>query len=507
MTHRTARAWLRRWLWRREIVPFLPALLLCGTWLGGEAVLVGAAVLIPAVFAVLSPPGAAARVTVQDGVTGLPLKPALIEALDTAFAEALRSGRTTVAFAIGIDDIAEIEARHGLHVAEEVQRRVGERIATMLRRGDTVARIETGLFGVAFGPVLRADLETAIQVAGRIQTAVREPILAETARVHVTCSVGFCLGTRAPRPAGEAALAAALDALDEARASGPGAVRAFSAERPREKARRAELETEAAAALENGQIRPWFQPQISTDTGAVSGFEALARWEHPARGVLTPKDFLPALTAAGQVERLGEVMLFHGLTAMQAWERAGCNVPALGVNFAAEELRNPRLAEKLAWELDRFDLKPERLTVEILETVMVDASDDSITRTIAALAGMGCRIDLDDFGTGNASLAALKRFSVRRIKIDRSFVINVDEDRDQQLMVTAILSMAERLGLETLAEGVERVGEHAMLAQLGCGHVQGYGIARPMPFEDTIGWMQRHAEKLKETPTVTRRAV
>lgn len=506
MTHRTARAHLRRWLWRREIVPVLPALLLVGFWLGGEAALVAAAVLVPALCAVLSPPRPA-RVTVEDGVSGLPLKATLVEALEAAFAEAPRSGRAIVAFAIGIDDFAELEARHGLNLAEEAQRRVAERVATALRRGDIVARLGPGLYGAAFGPAARADLETAIQVAGRIQTAVREPILAGPARVHLTCSVGFCLGTRAPRPSGDAALSAALDALEEARASGPGAVRAFSAERPRDRARRAELEAEAVAALENGQIRPWFQPQISTDTGAVSGFEALARWEHPARGALTPKDFLPALTATGQIERLGEVMLFHGLTAMQTWERAGCKVPSLGVNFAAEELRNPRLAEKLAWELDRFGLAPERLTVEILETVMVDASDDTITRTIEALARIGCRIDLDDFGTGNASLAALKRFSVRRIKIDRSFVINVDEDRDQQLMVTAILGLAERLGLETLAEGVERVGEHAILAQLGCGHVQGYGIARPMPFEDTIGWMQRHAEKLKETPTVSRRAV
>lgn len=506
MTVRTARARLRRWLWRREIVPFLPALLLAGFWLGGEAVLFGAAALVPALFGLLAPP-APARARAADGVTGLPLKPALIEALDLAFAEAPRSGTTTVAFAVGIDDFAEIEERHGLRAAEEVQRRAGERIATMVRRGDTVARLGPGLYGVAFAPVPRADLETALQVAGRIQNAVREPILADTARVHVTCSVGFCLGARAPRPEGEAALAAALDALGHAQASGPGAVRAFTAGWPRERARAEALEAEVAAALENGQIRPWFQPQISTDTGAVSGFEALARWEHPGRGVLTPKDFLPALTASGQIERLGEVMLFHGLTAMQAWDRAGYGVPALGVNFAADELRNPRLAEKLAWELDRFGLAPGRLTVEILETVMVDASDDTITRSIEALARLGCRIDLDDFGTGNASLAALRRFSVRRIKIDRSFVINVDEDRDQQLMVTAILGLAERLGLETLAEGVERVGEHAILAQLGCGHVQGYGIARPMPFEDTIGWMQRHAEKLKETPAVGRRAI
>ncbi len=123
----------------------------------------------------------------------------------------------------------------------------------------------------------------------------------------------------------------------------------------------------------------------------------------------------------------------------------------------------------------------------MLETVIARSDNDTITRNISRLAELGCGIDLDDFGTGHASIANIRRFSVARIKIDRSFVTRVDSDRDQQQMLTAILEMAERLDIETLAEGVETVGEHALLAQLGCGHVQGYGIARPMPFE-------RHAE-------------
>jgi diguanylate cyclase (GGDEF)-like protein len=502
------RAFVRRWLLRREAVPFLPAVLLAGVWYGGLMVLVVSAVLFPLVFAVLGTSRSIARRNLaRDGLTGLAMRETLLAALDEVFAEGPRGGRTTAAFAIAIDDYAEIVGRHGTHAAEEVQRRTGERLAAAVRRGDTVARLGDGLFALAFGPVLRADLETAVEAAARFQAAVREAVPVEGGRVHLTCSVGFCLAARAPRPSGEAALAAAIEALEEAQGTGPGAIRAYSAARPGEAARREALASEAVAALEGGQIRPWFQPQISTDTGLISGFEALARWEHPDRGVLPPRQFLPLLAEAGQIERLGEVMLFHSLTALRSWDRAGLKVPSVGVNFSADELRNPRLAEKLAWELDRFDLTPDRLTVEILETVMADASDDSVTRTIGALSRLGCRIDLDDFGTGHASIAALRRFKVGRIKIDRSFVINVDEDRDQQLMVAAILSLAERLGLETLAEGVERVGEHAILAQLGCGHVQGYGIARPMPFEETIGWAERHAARVAAAPEVSRRAV
>ena len=129
-----------------------------------------------------------------------------------------------------------------------------------------------------------------------------------------------------------------------------------------------------------------------------------------------------------------------------------------------------------------------------------------IVRNIAALARLGCGIDLDDFGTGHAGITNIRRFSVRRLKIDRSFVTHVDEDREQQKIVSAILSLAERLGLETLAEGVETPGEHAMLAQLGCGHVQGFGIGRPMPFEQTVDWITSHRARHPAPPKIGHRA-
>lgn len=199
---------------------------------------------------------------------------------------------------------------------------------------------------------------------------------------------------------------------------------------------------------------------------------------------------------------MGEVILYHALSALVRWDRAGLSVPTVAVNFSAQELRNPKLAEKLKWELDRFDLEPRRLSIEILENVVAETDNDVVVANIAALAKLGCGIDLDDFGTGHASITSIRRFTVRRIKIDRSFVTKLDEDREQQKMVAAILSMAERLGLETLAEGVETPGEHAMLAQLGCGDVQGFGIARPMPIDDTMEWIARHRIKLGTMPKI-----
>jgi EAL domain-containing protein (putative c-di-GMP-specific phosphodiesterase class I) len=223
------------------------------------------------------------------------------------------------------------------------------------------------------------------------------------------------------------------------------------------------------------------------------------------RGVLAPAEFLPTIMNTGLSERLGELMLVQALSALRGWDKGGQNVPSVAVNFSKEELRNPSLAAKLKWELDRFDIAAERLTVEILESVVAHADNDVVVQNIAALAKMGCRIDLDDFGTGHASIANIRRFSVDRIKIDKTFVRHVDTDQSQQQIVSAILSMAERLGLETVAEGVESIGEHANLSQLGCTCVQGFAIACPMPLEATGDWITKHRAKLATTPKVNRR--
>jgi EAL domain-containing protein (putative c-di-GMP-specific phosphodiesterase class I) len=255
-----------------------------------------------------------------------------------------------------------------------------------------------------------------------------------------------------------------------------------------------------------GQVRAHFQPQLSTDSGAVSGMEALARWHHPERGCLTPGDFLPVLEGTDHMATLGAAMLDQALLALKAWDRAGFQVPSVSVNLSAEELRDPELPERLAWALDRRGLTPARLTVEVLESVVAWDDDDIIVRNLRRIAQMDCRVDMDDFGTGNASITSIRRFALRRLKVDRSFVRGVDTDREQQKLVTAILSLAEQLGLETLAEGVETPGEHAMLAQLGCAHVQGYGIARPMPVEDVPAWLAQQRDRLAQALRIGVRA-
>lgn len=508
LTPENLRAILRRMLSGPQVLAFLPAMVLGAFWIGGEGALVIVALGVP--LLVLLAGGFERLSGHSDGpldpTTQLPLQETLQARTEDALTVANVRGLKTAFFLLQIEDLATLRSRFGSDVEQQILKFCADRLRGALREGDVLGWMGEGTFGICLRAVANFDLERAVQLATRLQDTVEEPISLGGPAIYVSSAVGFCLSNRAPAKSGVGLRNAAAAALDEAHRNGPSAIRAYSSEMEHINPDKNCLRDDALRALENGEIEPWFQPQVSTDTGRVSGFEALARWTHPQRGVIPASDFIPIFEQSGQLERLGEVILTGSLKALSAWDKAGLDVPSVSVNFTGEELRNPRLVEKIRWDLDRFDLAADRLTIEVLETVVVGAPEDTATQNIFKLSEMGCKIDLDDFGTGHASISAIHRFAVQRIKIDRSFVTHVDSDAEQRRMVSAILTMAEQLGLETLGEGVETAGEHAMLGQLGCSHVQGYGIARPMPFVDTLTWLDAHQAKLIPPPPIGRKS-
>ena len=479
---------------------FLPAATLGTFWLGGEVALIVAALGLPVLVAVL-PRLMRGGTSAPKPLMDLPGKDRFRIAAADTFEQTQDNTLKSAMLMLEIDEFDDFLDLHGPAAADAVLQRCGDRIVSTMRQRDIVASLDYNRFAVCLHPVLRLDLELAIQMAGRLQAALEEPISIDGASVFITTSAGVCLRHRAPGGSIDDWQNATEVALEEAKAVGPAGVRVYSGAAASQSTGE-DLRAEVARALDSGMIQAWFQPQVCTDTGRVSGFEALARWAHPVKGLVPPSTFLPALEEAGLMQKLSCHMITQALTALKSWDAAGLDVPCVGVNFATDELRDPALVDRIRNELDRFGLTPERLSVEILETVMTDQPDDMVTRNITALGELGCRIDLDDFGTGHASIASVRRFRVSRIKIDRSFVAKADHDPEQQKLIAAILTMAERLELETLAEGVETVGEHALLAQLGCGHVQGFGIGRPMPFDQTIDWTVAHQAKLQDTPAI-----
>ena len=484
---------------------FIPAICLGMFWTFDEAGLLATALALPILYSFgltigNSPPHN--KLTYAHG--GFHLRDTLIEALNTAI-KGSASGKYTGCIMIEIDDFPLLSRKLGMNTSETLLQRSGDRLRSVLRDMDVIARLDGGVFAVALAPAYRLDIENILQLSTRLQTALEEPFSINAARHHFTVSIGIALSSSISSKSGDALLDAAELALFRAKSNGQGNIRTYSQDMMKQKMSNHALQDRAADALNTGQIRAWFQPQICTNTGKISGFEALARWAHAERGIIPPSEFLPALESAGLMERLGEVILTDTLSALREWDRQGLRIPTVGINFCTDELCNPKLVDKIKWELDRYNLTPNRLTIEILETVVSQSSNDIITRNIAGLSALGCAVDLDDFGTGHASISNIRRFAVSRIKIDRSFVSKIDKDPNQQKMVTAILTMAEQLELETLAEGVETVGEHTLLAQLGCGHIQGFGLARPMPFDKTHDWVLQHQGKIAHPPEIQKR--
>lgn len=488
-----------------QSLAFLPAIALAAFWLGGELVLLGVALGLPLLVFLTGgfaarrkpapPPQRQIEILSQDDAGNL---------AEQALLRAKAANLATACVLVEAEGLDQIARQHGERMAECARDALQTRLRGLSRKDDQCLRVGDSRFMVLLSPSLRLDLESLLQMCDRLQRGLEEPLTVNTATLYVSVSFGFCGSNRLKENAsGPQLVEAAQAALTEALANGPSAVRAWTDSMRVARTARASLIGEVEKALVNGQIQPWFQPQICTSTGRITGVEALARWIHPDKGIVPPAQFLRVLEEAGQMDRLSEVILQHSLTALRSWDQSGIDVPRVSINCSNAELRNPRLTERIKWELDRFGLTSQRLGIEVLETVIADSPDGIIARNIGQLSELGCFVDLDDFGTGHASITALRRFTVHRLKIDRSFVTRIDRSEEQRRMLAAVLSLADRLELETLAEGVESVGEHALLAQLGCDHVQGFGIARPMPGDQLVEWSRDHDSRMAEARQIS----
>ncbi len=476
---------------RIEVVALALVMLAFSALAFGAAGLATAGLIIPAVWAaerLVSRSSLVARGR-RDPATGLLERAGVVAALDGALLRASVAPVTTAAIVLEVVDFKQVEERLDRAGVERCLSVIGARLASVVRETDSVGRLDGPVFAVALSSVRRLDLAAAIQLCTRLQQAVAQPVPIGEVNLHLTASVGFCLAARLQDPTGERLLQAATSAMIEAGRGGGGAIRGYSSAMRSRILSRNSLSSEVARALDKGELQAFFQPQVATFDRQITGIEALARWIHPERGLIPPVEFLPALEQAGLMDRLGGEMVHQSLAALRRWDAMGLVVPRVAVNFSTEELRDPGLADRIAQDLDRFGLDPSRLTIEVLETVVASRSEAGVIDTLARLSALGCTLDLDDFGTGHASITNIRRFSIARIKIDRSFVTRIDTDADQQMMFAAILTMADRLKLDTLAEGVETEGELAMLADLGCRHAQGFAIARPMPLDEMTDWL------------------
>ncbi|MCC7321236.1 MAG: EAL domain-containing protein [Rubellimicrobium sp.] len=479
---------------RRATLLFLGPVLSATAWIGFGPV-AGLAALLGLPALALALPAAPARFCADPGAR------AQAERLIDRTLARLRRDEETCAFVLRIgapDGLSGPDGQEGGDIRPD---RVAARIGRILAPGGRILHLDGPTFAVVPGASRRFDMESALALSARLQRAAGEAAAAGRPGLIAPVAIGFALSSRLGVASGAELLRAARLAAFEAARNGPGAIRSYSPCLDRRSRSRDSLLDEVEQALDSGQIVAWFQPQLRCADETLSGCEALARWIHPVRGLIPPSEFLPVLHQAGLMPRLGARMLTEAVTALNGWDGAGLHVPRVGINLSPGELADPALPERVAFTLDRHGIAPGRLGIEVLESVAAGTGDDAVSRNLGALARQGCLLDLDDFGTGHAAITAIRRLSIARIKIDRTFVTRIDSDRDQQDMVAAILTMAARLHLDTLAEGVETAAEQAMLGRLGCGHVQGFAIARPMPLAEATAWIAAREERAR-TPVL-----
>ena len=416
-----------------------------------------------------------AHQAVHDSLTGLPNRTLLTDRLVHGLAGSRRRGAQLGVIFLDIDHLKDVNDSLGHAAGDKLLRHTARRVASAIRPGDTVARLGGDEFVVVCDDVSALETE---EIAGRVMDALSEPYLDGDQEMKVTASVGIAIADVHATP--ESLLRDSDAAMYRAKERGRGRIELFDEALRLKAERRVATSSALHRALERGEFVVRYQPIVDLCTGAMVSAEALLRWQHPARGLLSPHEFIPLAEETGLIVPIGAWVIEQACSRLVEWQRVA---PAMSVavNVSVRQLAVPDIADRIHDILRATGLQPSTLCLELTESVSMENVDYS--GTLAALKALGVRLAIDDFGTGYSSLSYLKRFSLDAVKVDRTFVDGLGTDPHDTALVTAIVAMADALRLEVTAEGVETRDQLLNLEQLGCPRAQGFYLARPMPTE------------------------
>ena len=415
-----------------------------------------------------------------DGLTGLGNRLHFKSRLNDEIARSGETGKIVGVMILNIDSFKTINDSLGHDVGDAILKRTAEILETCKRPGDTIARLGADEFGVVLTNV--KTLEDAAETAVRFLRAVGTPFHVAGHDLQQTACVGLTLFPQDGRDA-EVLLKNADLALSHAKREGSGACILYRHELHLRAMERNAIERDLRAALAQKQFVLYYQPKIDLVTGKLKGSEALIRWCHPERGIVSPDLFIPVAEKCGIIGDVTKWVMREACRQARAWQDQGLTGMSVAVNVSAVDLRRPDFTDTVANTLVACGLSPQYLEIEVTES-MVMQDVDIVIGTLRRLRSLGVGIGIDDFGTGYSSLAYLKRFPVKRLKIDRSFISDIADGRSGNILPKVIIDLGHALGLEVLAEGVESEVQLDILRTLGCDEVQGFLLSRPLPADE-----------------------
>ncbi len=411
----------------------------------------------------------------HDHLTGLPNRLLVSDRLAASIARAQCGGRMTGVLYLDLDGFKLVNDTLGHEAGDSLLRQVTERLRTWIREPDTLARMGGDEFMLVISEV--GDDEAALAVAERLQASLRKPFTIADHELYLTASIGISMYPR--DGADVSTLRQNADAaMYQAKHAGKDRVMFFTPAMRATVLERLELETDLRHALDRGELFLQFQPIFEATGGRQTAFEALVRWRHPARGVIAPDKFIPVAEETGLIMRLGAWVLQEACRQCHQWQHWGLDSVRVAVNVSPLEFARPEFSEGVLSVLEETGLRGDLLELEVTEGVLMRDLDDFVLK-MSRLRERGIRISIDDFGTGYSSLGYLPRLPIDTVKIDRSFVAELDVNPTALSLIEGMISLARTIGKRVIVEGVETIEQLSTLRKLGCHEVQGFLLGRP----------------------------
>jgi diguanylate cyclase (GGDEF)-like protein len=427
------------------------------------------------------------RLAYHDALTGLINRFSLQSQLEQALSMARREQRALAVIFLDLDRFKTINDTMGHAMGDQLLMEVAHRLRENVRDSDIVARLGGDEFVVVLTEV--DDATAAARVADKLLQALSRRYRIGEHELHSTTSIGLAFYPDDGED-GETLMKNADAAMYHAKSLGRNNVQFFTAELNQTAVKRLKLDHDLRVAVETRQFELHYQPQLDSRTGRTVGIEALLRWRHPREGLVLPAEFIPVAEETGLILALGEWVLDEACCQLRAWRDAGIQKLTMAVNLSALQLHSASLVNQVARALEKYELDGDDLELEITESVAMHDPDVSISQ-LKALRDLGVRLSIDDFGTGYSSLSYLKLLPIHTLKLDQSFVRDIECDSNDVAICTATIALAHSLGLEVIAEGVETEAQRQFLASHHCDFMQGYLFSKPLPADAALAFIQR----------------